>query len=139
MRGSKTKWNGLIFSLIALFIAAGMAAFTPAWADHHHSEHHHSEVWVVVGTDGSCGDATGSFNADYKGTAVQITFTHDTLRVYKGKHTRLSAADARALVCPSDSDKGANNLSGKKILAEGKWTSKTEFEAQEIHYDYESK
>jgi len=141
MTGSKPKWNGLVFCLIGLFVVAGAIAFTPAWstADHHHSEHHHSEIWIVVGADGSCGDTTGSFSADYKGKAVQVSFAYNALKVYKGKNSRLSAADARSLLCPSDSDTGANQVAGKKILAEGKWTSDTDFEAQEFHYDYEPK
>lgn len=138
---SKSKWNGLIFSLIGLFVVAGAIAFTPAWsiADHHHSEHHHAEIWVIVGTDGSCGDLTGSFGADYKGKSIQVSFAYDTLRIYRGKNSRLSADDAKSLVCPSDSDKGPNKISGEKVLVEGKWTSDTEFEAREIHYNYEPK
>lgn len=135
-----SKWNGLIFTLIGLFTVAGAIAFTPAWsmADEKHSDHHKSEIWVVAGTSGSCGDLAGSFDADYNGKAVKVSFTYANLRVSEGKQRRLSADDAKALVCPSDSETGPNKLSGQKIRIEGRWTSKTEFEAREIRYNYES-
>ena len=118
---------------LAVLFAVAFVALTPAMSSAARPAPD-EEIMVVVGPMTSCGNRTGSFEANFRGMPITVYFSHDRLKVFEGANHRIRPDRAYGLVCPPPgSHGGPNRLTGDRILVEGRWTSRSEFEAREIH------
>lgn len=139
MRESKQRRNRkVVFVVMLVLAAASLSTFIPVERADARRESE-TEIWVEVGSAAACGASSGNFEAFYKGRTIQVAYAHDKLRMYDGRKTRIAASESLALLCPLSHDGEPNQLTSKRVLIEGRWTSKTTFEMWEIHYNLPSR
>ncbi|MCE5243148.1 MAG: hypothetical protein ABFD98_19970 [Syntrophobacteraceae bacterium] len=133
MLKSKSKSGGAILTItLAVLFVLAVAAIAPATADAARRRPM-EKIYVVVEPESSCGNRTGSFEARFQGMPITVYFALDRLRVKDGPRYTLRPDRAYNLVCPPPHAHGPNRLTGQRVLVEGRWTGRTEFEAVEIY------
>jgi len=129
MRFKKTCVTGLISLLLLVF--AGPASFAKGAKT--------QSITVAVGSDCTCGNHAGGFDTLYKGKKISVGFEFNAnranpiahpLKVFKGKS---EIKDWDGLLCPPTPSPGNAQLSGKRVIIEGRFKDGKNFDAYKIY------